>query len=299
MKPALHAHAHALPRIAARLYAEPWLLRDLSYASLQSQFRAALQNRNQPKLGYLSEEDDDEDDDCTPTKLQQQADMDCLADIIISQGIAIVPITGILGKHLSLLETMCGGFDLDVLNAQCNALTNRADVRTIIFHFNTPGGAAAGVAESAECIQSLTAHGKHTIAYCDEACSGGMWLAAACDEIVCGQTAVLGSISALCAILDESKAFEMEGLQMQVFTDGAFKGAGIEGTTLTAAQRDDIQNRVNYIGGQFKTYITTRRPSVKPETMQGQWFYGLQAQEYGLADTILPTLEHCIAAAMM
>lgn len=285
-----------LPRIAARLYAEPWLIRKSSQDALLTQFRAALQSPKQLRAGYLSEEEDD--DDNFSMQVQQRADMDCLACLEIDQGIAIVPVAGILGKHLSMIETLCGGYDLDTLDAQCLALRNRADVQTVLFHFNTPGGAAAGVADSAQCMLDLAASGKRTIAYCTEACSGGMWLAAACDEIYCGQSSAIGSISALCAILDESEAFKMEGLQMQVFTDGALKGAGIEGTSLTEAQRADIQTRVNYIGGMFKTFITSRRPTVKPETMQGQWFYGQEAPALGLADGIEPTLAYCIARVL-
>lgn len=281
-----------LPRIAARIFAEPWLIREAKHESIRSQFRAAL---TAPRAGYLSEEDDD--DDHRP-QLQQRADMDCLSCLEIEQGIAIVPVCGILGKHLDMIESLCGGFDLDELNAQCLALMNRGDVHTVVFHFNTPGGAAAGVADSAQCMLDLAASGRKLIAYCDEACSGGMWLAAACDEIHCGQSAMLGSISALCAILDESKAFEMEGLMMQVFTDGALKGAGIEGTSLTPAQRADIQGRVEHIGGMFKSFITQRRPAIDPAIMQGQWFYGDQALENGLADQLHPTLAHCIASLM-
>lgn len=283
----------SLPRIAARLYAEPWLIREAKHEALRSQFRAALltpQSERRPMM-----EDDDEE---SPMRLQQRADMDCLSCLEIEQGIAIVPVTGILGKHLNMLETMCGGYDLETLNAQCLALMNRADVQTVVFHFNTPGGAAAGVADSAQCMRDLADSGRRLVAYCDEACSGGMWLAAACDEIYCGQSAMIGSISAVCAILDESKAFEMEGLQMQVFTDGALKGAGIEGTSLTPAQRSDIQGRVEHIGGMFKTFITARRPAVAAETMQGQWFYGDQGVEKGLADGLMPTLAHCIAALL-
>jgi len=277
----------SLPRIAARIYAEPWLIREAKHESIRSQFRAALLSQS-PSL-QVSE---------SPSLPGSQSPSDCLACLEIEAGIAIVPVTGILGKHLDLMETMCGGFDLDTLNAQCLALMNRADVHTVVFHFNTPGGAAAGVADSAQCMLDLAASGRKLIAYCDEACSGGMWLAAACDEIYCGQSAMLGSISAICAILDESKAFEMEGLAMQVFTDGTLKGAGIEGTTLTPAQRTDIQSRVEHIGGMFKSFMQSRRPGVSADIMQGQWFYGDQALQNGLADGLHPTLAHCIASLM-
>jgi ClpP class serine protease len=242
---------------------------------------------------------DDEDDDKQPdSALMQQADMDCLSCLEIHNGIAIVPVHGILGKHLSMIEMLCGGYDLEMLNRQCLALMNRGDVETVVFHFNTPGGAAAGVADSAQCMLDLAATGRRTVAYCDAACSGGMWLAAACDEISCGNSAMLGSISALCAILDESKAYEMEGLAMQVFTDGRLKGAGISGTSLTEEQRADIQSRVEHIGAMFKSFMLSRRPGLTDDLMQGQWFYGDQALANGLADTQHPTLAHCIAALM-
>lgn len=285
-----------LPRIAARLYAEPWLIRRVSFDAISSQFREAVRN---PKAAKHRLESYDDEDDAPPMreKLQHRADMDCLANLEIEQGLAIVPVTGILGKHLSMLETLCGGYDLDTLNAQCLALMNRADVRTVVFHFNSPGGAAAGVADSAAVMRQLADSGRTLIAYCDEACSGAYWLAAACDEIYCGQSAVLGSISAMCAILDESKAYEMEGLEMQLFTDGTLKGAGLEGTSLTATQRADIQSRVEHIGGMFKAFITERR-GLSADLMQGQWFYGDQAAAQGLADGIYPTLAHCIAEVM-
>lgn len=284
-----------LPRIATRLYAEPWLIRRVSFDAISSQFRAALDNSKGART--LLSASDEEDDAPMRDKLQRRADMDCLANLEIEQGIAIVPVTGVIGKHLNLLETLCGGYDLDTLNAQCLALMNRADVRTVAFHFNSPGGAAAGVADSAAVMRQLADSGRTLIAYCDEACSGAYWLAAACDEIYCGQSAVLGSISAMCAILDESEAYRMEGLAMQLFTDGSLKGAGLEGTTLTEAQRADIQGRVQHIGSMFKTFIAERR-GLTADLMQGQWFYGDQAVAHGLADGIHPTLAHCLAEVM-
>lgn len=295
-----------LPRLTALLYAQPWLITSMKYEALRTQFRAALKDgsltRLQMRAAKMSEENDDDHDepdgDEFPTQLQRRADMDCLSCLEIEDGIAIVPVSGILGKHLGLIEMLCGGYDLETLNAQCLALMNRADVRTVVFHFNTPGGAAQGVADSAQCMLDLAATGRRTIAYCDEACSGGMWLAAACDEIICGQSSAVGSISALCAILDESKAFEMDGLQMQVFTDGTLKGAGIEGTSLTPAQRDDIQGRVDHIGGMFKDFMRSRRSGIADADMQGQWFYGDQALAKGLVDSIQPSLKHCIASLL-
>ncbi len=282
MKPYLH-------RIATRLYAEPWLIRKDKHASMIQQFRAASMDRG---IGDISL------GDIVPSeKLKQQANMDCLASLEITAGIAVVPVFGILGKHLDLLDTFCGGYDLNLLTAQCLALQNRADVDTVIVHFNTPGGAAAGVADAGQCLLDLGTT-KRLIGYVDEACSGGQWLAAACDEIYIGESAMAGSVSAICALLDESEAYKEEGLSVEVFTDGIHKSAGMPGTKLTPEQAAEIQARIDYIGGKFKDFIRLRRPGVQEFAMQGQWFYGEQCIELGLADAVAPTIEHVFAMAL-
>lgn len=274
-----------LHRIAAALHAEPWLIRREMHLSLARQLDCHFRSRADlaeiiPAGGATT-----------------QAEHDCLADIDVDQGVAIVPVHGIVGKHLDMIETFCGGFDLALLQAQSLALMARGDVHSVIFAFNSPGGRAAAVEDTAQIMLDLGAS-KRTIAWCDDACSAAYWLAAACGEVYCGASSTVGSISAVCSVLDESEAYKAEGLKMEVFASGALKGAGIEGTKLTAAQRADIQARVDRLGARFKGFISSRRPGVQPDTMQGQFFYGEEALERGLVDALAPAIEHVIAAAM-
>ena len=296
-----------LPRIATRLLAEPWLLSSAKYDALITQFRGAVHSRRTLRnaAGLMEDDDDDDSPLIVPAPPKNDDDDDEARGLTIENGLAIISVHGILGKHLSLMETMCGGYDIETLNRHCITLMSRAGqpvgmggVHTAIFHFNTPGGAAAGIADSAAIIEQLASTGIRTIAYCDEACSGGQWLAAACQTIVCGESAMMGSISALCAVVDESKRWDMEGLSMNLFTDGTLKGTGMPGTSLSEAQRAELQARIEEIGGKFKTYIRTRRGDVPDEAMQGQPFYGDRALAYNLADATMPSLQHCIAAAL-
>lgn len=287
----------SLTRIGTRLLAEPWLMRSDKYNDIVGQYRRAAANRLPQRIRLSCEDDDDDDENSFKATRQQQIDMDCLSDLAIMSGIAIVPVFGILGKHLDMMDTMCGGYDIGLLQRQAMALMNRSDVQTVILHLNTPGGAAAGVADVANTLLELGST-KTLLACVDEACSGGQWLACCADQIYIGQSAMAGSVSAICAIEDESKAYEMEGVKVDVFTDGDLKGAGIEGTSLSASQRADIQGRIEYIGGMFKDFVKLRRPAVKDESLRGQWFYGAQCVENGLADFIAPSLEHVIAVAL-
>lgn len=279
-----------LYRIAARLMSNPWLMKPDDHQHLVAQFKAAVRTR--------TEREDDEYPEKSPQDLMSRhADMDSLRDILIMDGIAVLPVFGILGKHLSGLDMMCGGFDLTRLESQALALMNREDIHTVITHWNTPGGAAAGVAETAQILMDMGTRKRH-LAYVDEACSGGYWLASTAQEILCGDSAVIGSISAVCAIEDLSQYYADMGVKVEVFTDGDQKGAGIPGTSLSETQRAGIQERVSYIGGMFKDFVKSRRAGLTDDLLQGQWFYGKNALGNGLADVRIISLEHALAYAI-
>jgi ClpP class serine protease len=278
-----------LHRIASRLYAEPWLIRQDKYLALCTQFKAATSGRGEPRLDLWM----------PPPQAATPADCceeDILDDVEISNGIALLHVDGILGKHLEWIDMMCGGCDIEVLQQQAMALGARSDVHTVIIRYHSPGGAAAGVADCGQVLLDLAAT-KRLISYVDDACSGAYWLACAAPEIYGGRSCMAGSISAVCAIEDVSGMYAELGIKVDVFTDGDLKGAGIEGTSLSEAQRADIQGRIEHIGGMFKTFIATQRPSVPADAMRGQWFYGDTALELGLIDAIAPTLQHVIAMA--
>jgi ClpP class serine protease len=285
MKPPLH-------RIASRLLAEPWLMRRDKYNSVVAQFLTHAGTRADMAVASWWEPNRDPFDWAI-----RVTNENCLAKVEIKNGVAILPVDGILGKNLNSLEANCGGYDVNVLACQAMALMARPDVKTVVLWLNTPGGAAAGVADVANVLLTL-GQTKRLIAYCDDACSGGYWIACCADEIYCGESAMVGSISALCAFEDVSKMYEDLGVKTEVFTDGALKGAGVPGTSLTEEQRADIQSRIDYIGGKFKTFVKTRRPMLTDEHLQGQWFYGDAALQIGMVDALAPTLEHVVAFAL-
>ena len=279
-----------LHRIASRLYAEPWLIRRDKYLSICSQFRTASLGRGDPRLDLWSAP---ERPAASPA---DSCEEDILDDVEISNGIALLRVEGILGKRLDWIDTMCGGCDIEVLQQQAMALTARSDVHTVIVYYNSPGGAAAGVADCAQVLLDLAAS-KRLISYIDDACSGAYWLACTAPEIYGGKSCMVGSISAVCAIDDVSGMYAELGIKVEVFADGDLKGAGIEGTSLSEAQRSDIQGRIEHIGGMFKTAVKTQRPGIPDDAMRGQWFYGDTGLELGLIDAIAPTLQHVIAMA--
>jgi ClpP class serine protease len=280
-----------LHRIAARLYAEPWLLRADKYQSLCQQFRVISQSREDKLVTWYEPNND------PFQEARQVTSGNCLDRCEIARGVAILRVQGILGGHLNRMEAGCGGYDINVLRQQALALQSRPDVHTVIMHWISPGGAASGIADTAQVLMDLGTT-KRLISYVDDACSGAYWLAATAPEIYGGTSCMVGSISAVCAIEDLSAMYAEHGVKVEVFADGDLKGAGIEGTSLSEAQRIDIQRRIEHIGGMFKTFVSARRPSLPAEAMRGQWFYGDEGLEIGLIDAHAPTLEHVVAMAL-
>lgn len=276
----------SLTRIASRFYTDCWALRpDIHHqfgAVLQSHLRGTGRELAFSEESYRRAIDDDE------CKLR------------VEQGIAVVPIVGVIGKRLSRMEMSCAdGYDLTHLDRTVLQLMRMPEVHTVVLDINSPGGVASGVMESATLLREL-AETKRLIAYANtDACSAAYWLAAAADELYAQPTGTVGSISAYIAILDESRAFEMEGLTMEVFRDGALKGIGIPGKAITDEERAFLQSRVEESGGRFKAFVASRRPALADGAMQGQWFSGEAAFEAGLVDGLHLTLDHLLASLLV
>jgi len=72
------------------------------------------------------------------------------------------------------------------------------------------------------------------------------------------------------------------GVKMEVIKSGTLKGAGIEGTSLSEAQRADLQEQVNAIHTDFRSAVKSKRKKVDDSDMEGQVFSGKVAASKGL-----------------
>lgn len=216
--------------------------------------------------------------------------------------VAVIPVHGIIGKHLSSLETMCGGCDLDQVEAEIKEALADGNTKAIILDINSPGGVVTGVPELAEKIREWQAgdQGKPIYAFTDSLCaSAAYWLASACSDIACTATADLGSIGVYIAMVDDSEWWRMEGYKLELIKAGEFKAMGISGQPLSEAERALLQADVDTIYAMFTTDVRLGRQAHGPvadAVMQGQTFLGQAAVEANLADGIVPDLATFLAA---
>lgn len=271
-----------LARIATRLYATPWHILPEAHRRLQSLFEA---HQTHPISSFLTTENDGDQDDMEENSYS------------VTDGVAIVPVSGVIGKRLNMLEMMCGGADVDVLVNAVMKADMDPSVHSILLDVNSPGGMVTGTPEAAAALGQTS---KPLYAFTDsQMCSAAYWLAsAATDGIFVTGSSDVGSIGTYLAMIDSSRAYEMEGLKLELFKAGNLKAIGLEGKAFTDAERAFLQEGVDRANSRFLSAVVANRAEagakIDDETMQGQWFDGEQAVENGLADCLVGNLSEAI-----
>jgi len=202
-------------------------------------------------------------------------------------GVATIPVCGTLVQHASLIEKMCGACSYDDVSRDLETAGHARGLEKIVLKIDSPGGMCQGNQEVASKVAAIRDAGIRIEAITDtQMCSAAYNIAAGANEIYCTPSSVVGSIGAMSAMLDESLAYEMQGVKVDLIASGPLKGTGFPGTSLTPAQREYMQGIVDHYAGMFKTHVQANRP-VDDETMQGQVFIGSQARDVGLVDEVI------------
>lgn len=205
--------------------------------------------------------------------------------------LAIISVNGVIGKHLSNLEIMCGGCSVDHILTQLNIAMNDDSITQILLNINSPGGTSTGVYELGLIIEEYSKT-KNIYAFTDDlCCSAAYWVASKCDRIIATPSATLGSIGVYIAWLDQSRRMEKEGVDLHLFKAGKFKAMGMK--TPTTEEMKIFQNRVEELHELFKKEVNTKR-SIEAEYMEGQSIDGDKSIEAGLADNLVLTFSECL-----
>jgi len=265
-----------LPRIATALYCEPWAILPSSHAEICNQFQDYLKRGSIDPTAFASRimvPDNEADDIEGPAYRDENGRLHPWhPQVQIIGSLAILPVKGIIGKHLSTLAMWCGGCDSAIVAKQARNIAADERIENVIIYVDSPGGACVGCVETANAIRSISEAGKTTIAYTDTmAASAGYFFAAAADRIAASPSAIVGSISTYSAFLDSSRRYEMEGLEVRMFRSGELKGTGTPGKPWTEAEIADMQRVVDQFSEQFKSFVRIQR-GLSEDLMQGQYW---------------------------
>lgn len=166
---------------------------------------------------------------------------------LYQDGVAVIPVHGILLNRFN----WCWGFvtGYDFIRKQMNAAAVDPDVTLIVFDHDSPGGEAAGCDELAREVKALD---KPTMAMVNTlSASGGFWLAAPCDKIVCAPSGSVGSIGVYIQHMNFAKMFAEWGVEVEFIKNGEFKTSGNPYESLSEKDREYLQSMVDERANEF------------------------------------------------
>ena len=259
-----------LTRILNELYCRPWLITPTMHGQICSIVKAHVDGTAHAEDGIAE-----------MFKAEEAEDI-----LQFHQDVAVVDIQGVIGRKVSGIENSSGVTDVNNIADAMQFAAEDSSTSGIVMRMDTPGGTVTGVPELAMLIKEI-AEEKPVVALVDGmAASAGYWIASQAHGIVTSASSVVGSVGVYMALLDSSKALEMQGGKMEVIKSGKYKGIGIQGTSLTDDQRALLQGEVEQIHEMFKGAVRLGRGNISDDLMQGQDFMGADAVKLGLADTL-------------
>lgn len=139
--------------------------------------------------------------------------LDNARNVAMRDGVAVIPVVGPLVRRASLFAEISGATSYATLARDFTTALEDPDVNAIILDIDSPGGEVNGVAELADMIFEARGE-KPIVAYVSGAgASGAYWIASAADEVVAAETAIIGSVGVVMALVDTSKADEKAGIR--------------------------------------------------------------------------------------
>lgn len=277
------------PRIHQKIFNEPWAITPGAYDAVRQTFLGRLHSEDllaSSPPGFLS-----------PAAIfpveTQKTDTPAEGDPTL----AIIPISGIIGKRLSSLETMCGGCDVDQIRAALDNALLDPRIETIVLHADTPGGTVTGTPElSRHIYQAALQTDKRLIGYTDTLCaSAGYYILSQCHALYAAPTAHVGSIGVVMSYLDATEADAKAGLKYHTLTSGAYKDTG----NPHRAMRDDevamLEGRLQDLAADFFAAVARVRPEVDSAGLEAKVLTGDAAQAAHLIDGQYSTLDDLLA----
>lgn len=214
--------------------------------------------------------------------------------------VAVVKLSGIIGRNIGFLKRCCaGGCDLNYVDEALKGADMADDIEQIVLASDSPGGTAQGTPETAALFRDIGQR-KRTYAFTNgECCSAAYFIASQAHQLFCSRSAVIGSIGVRSVFLDKTMQLAGEGVKVNAISSGKWKCSGASWKEMDVEERAMFQALCDQIYEDFKAAVTTARPQVADETMQGQVFIGEKAVGAGLADGLIDDLEALVTTLLL
>ncbi len=216
--------------------------------------------------------------------------------VTMRDGVACVPIHGVISQRASMFSDISGGCSTDQVALDLQTAMDNPGVRAIMLDIDSPGGQAAGIGQLADMIYAC--RGKKPIkSYVSgQACSAGYWLASAADEVIVSPHSQGGSIGTVMQRRDTSEREARAGIKTEQYVSA--QSPKKRPDTSTESGRSVIQDEVNKLADLFIHAVARNRGTtaddVEENFGQGATKFGEDMVASGMANR-LGTYESVIA----
>lgn len=209
----------------------------------------------------------------------------------VLNGIAVIPIQGVIAKRMNLFSKMSGGASTQLVGQDIKDALSREDVTGIVLDIDSPGGTVDGTQELAQIVFAGKSE-KPIIAYTDGMmASAAYWIGSAAQEIyISGELNHVGSIGVVAAHVDYSEYERQRGIKTTEVYAGKYKRIASNYKPLSEEGKQSIQDQVDYIYSVFVNQVAGHRGAAIDDVLanmaDGRIFIGLQAVRAGLVDGV-------------
>jgi signal peptide peptidase SppA len=205
----------------------------------------------------------------------------------VEDGVGIIRIHGPLMRDPDLISSLLfGATDMNQVAEAIQEAVARDEVKSILLDIDSPGGTVNGTPELAQAVADAAKLKSIHAFSAGQMCSAAYWIASQCDAVYATPSARVGSIGVMLPFIDSAEKFRSQGLKVEVFAAGKFKGMGTPGVSLSEEQRALIQSDIEEVAADFKTAVLARGRKIPDEAMEGQSFSARKAQRFNLAGTV-------------
>ena len=207
--------------------------------------------------------------------------------VSVRDGVAIIPLYGVITARSDYLTFMLGGTALDILAKDIKRALDNPSIKTIILDIDSPGGVAVGPAEVSDFINAATKE-KDIIAYVGRSCcSAAYWIASACSKIVAHESAIIGSIGVVTNLPVQEQPDQNGYMNIEILSSNA---KNKRPNPKTEEGLKEIKNELDELEGKFISYISKFRhvsvDTIKTDYGAGGVFIGSKAKEKGMVDSL-------------
>jgi capsid assembly protease len=208
------------------------------------------------------------------------------------EGIAIVPVTGIISPRIHDVEGIStgGGMSAEGFAAAMRQLAADPNVKGVVLDVDSPGGNVAGISEAAGAIREARAAKPIWAVAHHRAASAAYWLASTADELVVTPSGEVGSIGVYAYHEDVSKRMEMLGVKPTLIKAGPNKAEGHPAFPLGEEAAAYTQAEVDRYYDMFVKDVAKGRgvpvSTVRDSFGGGRMVGAQQAVSLGMADRV-------------